>query len=164
MCGSSRRKPTGAAAASACGCLLDAQTGALVGRAGLQYTDVEGADEVELLYALRPESWGRGLATEVGERLLGIAFSVLELPSVVAYTLPENVRSRRVLDKLGFAYEREFDHEGHPHVLYRLTGDGPRGPDGARAAHAAARRGPGGRPPLKGTFARPRRGMAYDAA
>jgi [ribosomal protein S5]-alanine N-acetyltransferase len=101
--------------------LDDAQTGALVGRAGLQHSDVEGVDEVELLYALRPEFWGRGLATEAGAALLGIAFAVVALPSVVAYTLPDNLRSRRVMERLGFVCEREFPHEDHTHVLYRVT-------------------------------------------
>jgi [ribosomal protein S5]-alanine N-acetyltransferase len=101
--------------------LDDVQTGAFVGRAGLQHTDVQDVDEVELLYALRPEFWGRGLATEAGAALLGIAFSSILLPSVVAYTLPDNVRSRHVMEKLGFAYEREFPHEDHAHVLYRVT-------------------------------------------
>lgn len=101
--------------------LDDAQTGVLVGCAGLQHTDVQGVDEVELLYALRPEFWGRGLATEASAALLGIAFSAVLLPSVVAYALPDNVRSRHVMEKLGFAYQREFPHEDHTHVLYRLT-------------------------------------------
>ena len=101
--------------------LDDAQTGAFVGRAGLQHADVQGVDEVELLYALRPEFWGRGLATEAGAELLGIAFSGASLPSVVAYTLPHNARSRRVMEKLGLAYEREFTHEDRTHVLYRVT-------------------------------------------
>lgn len=103
--------------------LSDAQTGALVGRAGLQSTRLDGIEEVELLYALRPDFWGRGLATEVGSTLVGFAFSALELPSVVAYTLPDNVRSRRVMDKLGFVFECEFAREGHAHVLYRVTAD-----------------------------------------
>ena len=101
--------------------LADAQTGAFVGRARLQHTDVQGVDEVELLYALRPEFWGRGLATEAGAALLGIAFSVTSLPSMVAYTLPYNACSRRVMEKLGFTYEHEFTHEDHTHVLYRVT-------------------------------------------
>jgi [ribosomal protein S5]-alanine N-acetyltransferase len=101
--------------------LDDAQTGVFVGRAGLQHTDVQGVDEVELLYALRSEFWGRGLATEAGAALLGIAFSVASLRSVVAYTLPHNARSRRVMEKLGLTYEREFTHEDRTHVLYRVT-------------------------------------------
>jgi [ribosomal protein S5]-alanine N-acetyltransferase len=101
--------------------LSDLQTGALVGRAGLQHSDVQGTDEVELLYALRPDYWGRGLATEAGVSLLRIAFATLCIPTVVAYTLPHNIRSRRVMEKLGFVYEREFPHEDHTHVLYRVT-------------------------------------------
>jgi hypothetical protein len=39
-----------------------------------------------------------------------------------------NHRSRRVMEKAGFIYEREFEHGGAPHVLYRryLTGAGRR--------------------------------------
>jgi [ribosomal protein S5]-alanine N-acetyltransferase len=99
------------------------QTGAFAGRAGLRHIDIEGVDEVELLYALRPESWGRGLATEAGQALLYVAFSLLRAASVVAYTLPHNVRSRRVIEKLGFVYERDYLHEGEPHVLYRVTAE-----------------------------------------
>ncbi len=34
-------------------------------------------------------------------------------------TLPDNLASRRVMGKAGFAYEREIEHAGLPHVLYR---------------------------------------------
>ena len=45
------------------------------------------------------------------------------LQRVVAYTLPDNWASRRVMEKAGFAYERDVMHVGLRHVLYR------RGPD-----------------------------------
>jgi [ribosomal protein S5]-alanine N-acetyltransferase len=38
----------------------------------------------------------------------------------VAFTLPDNVASRRVMEKVGFRYEREVEHVDLPHVLYRL--------------------------------------------
>ncbi len=80
------------------------------------------------------------------QRLLGIAFSVLELPSVVAYTLPDNVRSRRVMEKLGFVYEREFASRRPPARALPRDGD-PRGSDGGPAAQATAGRDHGRRPP-----------------
>jgi [ribosomal protein S5]-alanine N-acetyltransferase len=49
-----------------------------------------------------------------------VAFDVLRLPAVVTYTLPYNAASRRVMEKLGFEYEREVVHADLPHVLYRL--------------------------------------------
>jgi len=38
----------------------------------------------------------------------------------VCLTQPHNVGSRRVMEKAGFTYEREFLRAGLPHVLYRL--------------------------------------------
>lgn len=92
-----------------------------VGRAGLRYAEVGGAWEVELAYALLAEFWGHGLASGIGEALLRIGFDVLRLENIVAFTLTTNQASRRVLEKLGFAYERDLDHHGRPHVLYRIV-------------------------------------------
>jgi hypothetical protein len=41
------------------------------------------------------------------------------LPEIVAFTLPDNVASRRVMEKAGFVDECEVAHAGMPHVLYR---------------------------------------------
>jgi [ribosomal protein S5]-alanine N-acetyltransferase len=90
-----------------------------VGRAGLRHNEIEGVDEIELLYALAPSWWGRGYAAEIGGALLDIGFERLPATSVIAYTMPHNVRSRRVLEKLDFRYERDFIHDEQPHVLYR---------------------------------------------
>ena len=62
------------------------------------------------------DNWGRGLAT------------------VVAFTVPQNQRSRRIMEKLGMVHDpsADFDHprlpEGHAlrrHVLYRLNREDP---------------------------------------
>src|SRR6266511_4173889 len=50
-------------------------------------------------------SWGKEIATEAVAALIGYAFRSLGLPRVVAVVYPENVASRRVLEKLGFAYD-----------------------------------------------------------
>jgi [ribosomal protein S5]-alanine N-acetyltransferase len=97
----------------------DSRYGTFVGRAGLRHYEIEGVDEIELLYALAPPCWGRGYATEIGRALLDLGFAWLAATSVIAYTMPHNRRSRRVLEKLGFSYERDFIHGDEPHVLYR---------------------------------------------
>ena len=99
--------------------LRDRGTGALVGRGGLQWTRVEGEPEVEVGYALRPERWGEGLATELAQQSVTTAFDDLGLAEIVAFTLPHNVASRRVMEKAGFGFERNIVHAGLPHVLYR---------------------------------------------
>jgi ribosomal-protein-alanine N-acetyltransferase len=48
--------------------LRDRETGVFVGRGGIQPVTIEGVDEVELGYAILPEWWGRGLATETSSR------------------------------------------------------------------------------------------------
>ena len=47
-----------------------------------------------------------------------LAFGPLGLDRVVAFTLPDNVASRRVMAKAGFIYGRDIEHAGLPHVLY----------------------------------------------
>jgi RimJ/RimL family protein N-acetyltransferase len=97
------------------------ETGAFVGYAGLAPTprSIEPGS-VELLYALRPEFWGRGFATRMSSLSLEHAFSQRDLSEVVAYTLTANRPSQRVLEKLGFSFERGFEHAGLPHLFYRL--------------------------------------------
>ena len=55
--------------------------------------------EVEIGYRLLPEYWGRGLATEGARQMVRYAFNSLKTDRVVGVTLPENVASRRVLEK-----------------------------------------------------------------
>jgi RimJ/RimL family protein N-acetyltransferase len=99
--------------------LRDGASGEMVGRGGLQYTYAAGLDAVEVAWVITPERWGQGLATELAEASLRVAFGELDLLEVVALTLPHNRASRRVMEKTGFRFERVIDHAGLPHVLYR---------------------------------------------
>jgi RimJ/RimL family protein N-acetyltransferase len=99
--------------------LRDRQTGATVGRGGLQHTYMASLDAVEAAWTIAPERWGQGLATELARAALGVGFERLGLLAVVAMTLPDNLASRRVMEKTGFRYEGEVEHAGLPHVLYR---------------------------------------------
>jgi ribosomal-protein-alanine N-acetyltransferase len=81
--------------------VLDCETGAMTGEAGLVPLGGEGPD-IELGYAFGTAFWGRGLATEVGRAILAEAFGPLGLERVVAVTRPDNLPSQRVLAKLGF--------------------------------------------------------------
>ena len=84
---------------------------------------------VEIGWRLAAAHWGRGLATEGGQAIVQHAFGDLGLKELVSFTVPANIRSRRVMEKLGMTHNpaEDFDHpglpEGHPlrrHVLYRL--------------------------------------------
>jgi RimJ/RimL family protein N-acetyltransferase len=104
--------------------LGDRETGEMVGRGGLQYTYTAGLNDVEAGWAVVPERWGQGLATELAHACVEVGFGALGLRELVAFTLPDNRASRRVMEKAGFEYEREIVHAGLPHVLYRRRGVG----------------------------------------
>jgi ribosomal-protein-alanine N-acetyltransferase len=99
--------------------LRDARDGRVAGRCVIRHLDVDGTDEVELGYGLHTQYWGRGLATEIAQELLRHGREALRLPTLVAITRPANVGSQRVLIKTGLVYERDIDHDGVPHLLYR---------------------------------------------
>jgi RimJ/RimL family protein N-acetyltransferase len=101
--------------------LRDRATGEFVGRGGLEYTDAPGRLSVELAWAIVPERWGQGLATELAQVAVRTGFEELDVGELVALTLPHNAASRRVMEKVGFSYDRVIVHAGLPHVLYRLA-------------------------------------------
>lgn len=59
----------------------------------------------ELGYSLSEEYWGRGIMTEAAREVLRYAFGELKLDVVSIVTTPDNRRSLRVIEKLGFIYE-----------------------------------------------------------
>ncbi len=84
---------------------------------------------VEIGWRLDVAYWGEGLATEGARAVVRYAFEGLGLPEIVSFTVPDNLRSRRVMEKLGMTHDADddFDHPllptGHSmrrHVLYRL--------------------------------------------
>ena len=59
---------------------------------------------VEIAWRLTPPWWGKGLATEGARAALAYGFERLDLKEIVAFTVPGNTRSRRVMEKLGMRY------------------------------------------------------------
>ncbi len=83
---------------------------------------------VEIGWRLARAAWGHGYATEAARAALDYAFGTLRLDEVVSMTVPANLRSRAVMERLGMTRLEadDFDHprlqEGHAlqrHVLYR---------------------------------------------
>ena len=99
--------------------LRDIHTTEAVGWGGLQWTYIADLGEVEAAWAIKPDCWGQGLATELAQASISSAFETLGLLEIIAFTLPHNRASRRVMEKTGFVYEREIVHALLPHVLYR---------------------------------------------
>ena len=93
--------------------------GGLLGCAGLRA--VEGADEVELLYALHPSHWGRGYAVEASRAVLAHGFEAAGLPRIEGRTDTPNRASARVLERLGMRFEGERPVAGRPTLHYAIT-------------------------------------------
>jgi RimJ/RimL family protein N-acetyltransferase len=84
---------------------------------------------IEVGWRLDPDFWNQGYATEGAQAALKFGFEALQATEIVSFTVPANIRSRRVMEKLGMTYSAsdDFDHplvpDGHPlrrHVLYRV--------------------------------------------
>jgi ribosomal-protein-alanine N-acetyltransferase len=99
--------------------LIDRADGRLIGQCGLLQLP-ESAD-VEVLYLLERDRWGRGLAAEAARAVLRHAFEQLGLPRIVAVTRPEHAASRRVMEKLGMRQEADRDVFGFHAVCYAVS-------------------------------------------
>lgn len=85
---------------------------------------------VEIGWRLAREHWGHGYATEGARAALDFGFQMLGLNEIVSFTVPGNVRSCRVMVRLGMTRnpDDDFDHPSLPkrhslrrHVLYRIS-------------------------------------------
>lgn len=87
---------------------------------------------VEIGWRLAADHHGAGLASEGARAALAHAFDAIGLDEVVAFTVPANTASRRVMDRIGMRRDAgaDFEHPkfppGHPlrrHLLYRIARD-----------------------------------------
>ncbi|MCZ4497193.1 MAG: acetyltransferase, family protein [Thermoleophilia bacterium] len=103
----------------------------LLGFTGLSVPafDAHFTPAVEVGWRLARAAWGHGYATEAARAALGFGFTKVGLEEVVSFTVPQNVRSRAVMERLGMTHDPadDFDHPRleaasplRRHVLYRL--------------------------------------------
>jgi len=87
---------------------------------------------IEVGWRLARSFWGRGYATEAALASLRFGFETLGIDEIVSMTSVVNLRSRRVMERLGMSRDPADDfehlgvpehHELRPHVLYRLSAD-----------------------------------------
>lgn len=107
------------------------QSGEFIGFTGLvlQTFEAHFTPAVEVGWRLAAAAWGHGYATEAAVATLDHAFGPLALEQVVSMTATTNLRSTRLMERLGMTRDRADDFE-HPrvaevsplrrHVLYRV--------------------------------------------
>lgn len=99
------------------------ETGEMIGFCGVKHLPQIAEDE--LGYRLRPEFWGKGVATEACRAVIDHARDILKKKRLVSVIHPENEASKNVVRKLGFAYEKtvrldfmgELDNELYSRAL-----------------------------------------------
>jgi len=94
-------------------------------------TQILGWDSVETGWRLGRVQWGHGYATEAAREALRFGFREVGFPEIDSFTVPQNVRSRAVMERIGLVRDPDGDFD-HPrvdpveyprlvrHVLYRL--------------------------------------------
>lgn len=104
----------------------------LIGFCGLWTVSFEApfTPAVEIGWRLARPYWGHGYAFEAATAAMNFGFDALNLQEIVSFTIPANIRSWRLMERIGMTHNPadDFDHprlpEGHPmrrHVLYRKT-------------------------------------------
>ena len=103
-----------------------------IGYVGLSVPNFEAhfTPAVEVGWRLDQPYWGNGYATEAARAVIADAFERIGLKEIVSFTVPVNLRSIAVMERLGMTRnpDDDFDHptvpRGHPyrrHVLYRTV-------------------------------------------
>ena len=110
-------------------------TGEFIGFTGLapMPEGIPGSGGVEVGWRLAESSWGQGFATEAATAALRFGFETLGLAEVDSITAVSNIRSRKVMERLGMRPAGEFDHPKAPepsplrrHVRYTIPAPLPR--------------------------------------
>jgi len=68
----------------------------------------DSLENPDIGFAFLPSFEGKGLAYEIANATIAYAKTILKLPVIFAITMPENKRSIKLLEKIGFQYSRMF--------------------------------------------------------
>jgi len=101
----------------------------LIGWNGLQFLPETG--EIEVGYLLSKPFWGQGLAPEGAYAALVFGFETLNLERIIGLVHPDNVASRRVLEKIGMSFIDRASYFGMEVCRYRIERPSFRRPAGA---------------------------------
>jgi RimJ/RimL family protein N-acetyltransferase len=95
--------------------------GALIGFGAFWY--FREPPELELLYGVADEHVGAGFGREIAQAITDYGFTALEMTTIRASTDYAHARSRRLLETLGFEFERRAVIDGLDTVFYTATRD-----------------------------------------
>jgi ribosomal-protein-alanine N-acetyltransferase len=93
--------------------------GRLIGHGGLNWVPEFG--ETEVLWALHPDAWRQGYATETARAALDYGFKDLGLELIFAIAKPDNHPSQAVMTRLGMSYRKNVVYRGFDAVWLDIS-------------------------------------------
>ena len=97
----------------------------VIGFCGLGAPDFDRSI-TEVFYSLARAKWGRGYATEAAKAMVAFGFNEMKLRRIYGFIHPDNIASRRVLEKSGLVEigtldQIAKDHRYHGNPLFEIT-------------------------------------------
>jgi len=114
---------------------LDRNSDCAIGDSGLLVLGEYGW--IDIGFRLVEPHWGKGLVTEVASAWIHLAFHDLHLDRLTALVHPENYPSIRILEKLGFHFEKRDTVMGMNSILFSLVANDARAVSGSLAPPSA---------------------------
>ncbi|SMF05199.1 Protein N-acetyltransferase, RimJ/RimL family [Xaviernesmea oryzae] len=112
------------------------ETGLCLGQVGINAGPL--FPEHELGWLVYPEAEGKGYAYEAAKALRDWAFDVRGLKTLVSYIHPDNIRSRRLAERLGAELDISAPREDPADLVYRHPTVSARKPESVFGKHDAA--------------------------
>jgi ribosomal-protein-alanine N-acetyltransferase len=94
------------------------ETGENIGWVGIGGMDIDHSIK-EIYYLISRKHQGKGYATEASSEILKFGFNTININEIVAVCDPENIPSKRVMEKIGLKFRYIQDFNGYP--FYSLT-------------------------------------------
>jgi ribosomal-protein-alanine N-acetyltransferase len=99
--------------------ITNKQDGRFIGSIEIEYLDE--TDEYELGYCMGKDHWGKGIMTEAARAVVRFGFERAKLNRIIAVVIPENTTSWRVLEHIGFIYEKKAFYYDLDVAYYAIT-------------------------------------------
>ena len=85
---------------------------------------IRGTSRLQIGAQLKRDYWSQGFASELLQRLVEFGIHELHLPAVYGVFEKENSASRRLLEKLGFVFEKSFQEKEVEVEVHKYTAPG----------------------------------------
>lgn len=99
------------------GAVIEKESNQLIGLCGL---NPYKANEPEIEFKIGVPYWGKGYATELGKQIIKDSFATTDIKGIYGMAQPENIASRRVLEKIGMKYLGNQIFRNHEDSFYYI--------------------------------------------